>query len=90
MGGFTLSIKPTVLTRIYTTDIDNRLTAIVIELEDKRNLVLMAVLFAHTVQGATQEVNTDIQNMLFVSLVPYSFCLLYNFTIISSNAAFFR
>jgi hypothetical protein len=63
MGGFTLSIKPTVLTRMYTAVIDSMLTAIVIALEDRRKYFLMLLLFAHTVQGDTQEVNTDIQNI---------------------------
>jgi hypothetical protein len=72
MGGFTLSIKPTVLTQMNTTEIANRLVMIVMALEDKRNLVLMLLLFAHTVQGATQEVNTDIQKIWFVSFVPLS------------------
>jgi hypothetical protein len=90
MGGFTLSIKPAVLTRVYTTAIDNRLTTIVMALEDRKKYFLMFLLFAQTVQGATQEVNTDIQKMLFVSLVPNSVFFWYNVRIISSNSVFLR
>ncbi len=85
-----MSIKPTVLTRMYTTAIDSMLTAIVMALEERRNLVLMVLLFAHTVQGATQEVKTDIQKMLFVSLDPISFLPLYNFSMMFENWFFSR
>jgi len=90
MGGFTFSIKPTVLTQMNTAVIDNILTAIVMRLDDKINLVFMAVLFAHTVQGATQEINTDIQKMLFVSLVPNSLLPLYSCFIICIMSGFFK